>query len=218
MHIPKWLEKKLSEQDCKDIKETITEIEKYTSGEVVPIVVKSSSTVGHVPYILLLTLIFLDYFSGLWSLSLEVLPLPQLLIFLIHFIIILLLTRVLANLPLIQRQLTPKADQTFQVEQRAINEFYDHHMHHTEAKTGILIFVSMMERMAVVVGDEHINKKLAPQDWQRSLDRILEELHKGQLKQGLIKGLEASRDLLKQHFPIQEGDKNELANDLILKD
>lgn len=218
IQVPDWLNSKLTEEDCKDIKDLIVEIEKHTSGEVVPMIVKQSSTIGHVPYLIILSLTLIDIVSGFWSytLSLQVLPSP--LIIATHFATLFVATRWLSGNSWLQRYLTPKSDQKFQVEQRAVTEFYEHKIHHTDKKTGILIFISVMERMAVVIGDEAINNKLNPQDWQRTLEKILNELKEKRLKAGIIQGLNTAKDLLSQHFPAQPGDINELSNDLIIKE
>ena len=75
-----------------------------------------------------------------------------------------------------------------------------------------------MEKMAVVIGDEKINEKITALDWQRCLDRVLEQLHKNNLRMGIINGLEAAKSLLSKHFPKSPNDKNELENSLIIKE
>ncbi|MCB9025558.1 MAG: TPM domain-containing protein [Bdellovibrionaceae bacterium] len=216
--VPHWLRSNIKDEDCLEIKEFIVELEKHTSGEVVPMVVKSSSTLGHVPYIVLLSLTLLDVISGFWAFNLEANWAPLPIIIVTHIIFILLLTLILSRFNFVQRQLTPKTDQSLQVENRAINEFYKHKIHHTKDKTGILIFISMMERMAVVIGDEKINEKLSPSDWKKVLDKILFELKSGKLKVGILKGLDESKNLLSLHFPIEKADKNEISNNLIIKE
>lgn len=218
MKVPNFMKIKLSQQDCIEIKNKIAECESTTSGEVVPMIVSGSSTTGHILPLLMLLLTFLDFFSGLWELSFNYGINSTFILASLHFFLIFVIGRFLAHFNFFKRTLTSLADQNYQVQQRALNEFYNLRVHHTQAKTGVLIFVSLLERMAIVVGDEEINQKIKQEDWDRCLNSLVTHLKRNKIKQGFISCLDEVKKLLSSHFPLQVGDVNELANDLIIKE
>jgi len=105
-----------------------------------------------------------------------------------------------------------------EVSARAREIFFDKRVHHTSDATGMLIYVSLFEHMAVVLGDQTVLENLG----QESLDRLCEQLTQG-LHQGdstdAICGVvaEAGRQL-SGPLPRAEGDANELDDTLILID
>lgn len=212
-----WISKHLSKEDINKIEETISRVEAHTSGEIVPVIVRRSSSVGHIPLMLtlLLTLVVvlveLPFSDWLW-----VRPwawLWPVLVVLIYFI-----SAFLGKIPWVQKVLVPEADELKQVHQRAHLEFYLNRLNRTEAGTGILIFVSVMEKKAVILADEGISKKLPPETWQHILTPMRSLLHKDQWGDGFVKAIESCGELLKTHFPISENDRNELKNNLVIKE
>ena len=51
--VPKWLKSYMSSSGHAQIQKAIEIAEKKTSGEIVPMVVRSSATVAHVPFVVL---------------------------------------------------------------------------------------------------------------------------------------------------------------------
>ncbi len=215
---PKWLKNYISAAEHEQIETAVKQAETKTAGEVVPMVVRRSSTVGHVPIILLFafSLLFFVFDIDYWQT--EWIALPHWLLIIIDLFALVLLVRVLSPLPWVERMLTPKDDQALQVEQRAINEFYNHRLDHTEHATGILIYVSLMEHRAVVLGDQAISKKIPQDKWQETVDRLLKGVKRKNLAQGFSEAIGLCGEILEEHFPIQPNDKNELRNQLIVKE
>jgi len=215
---PGWLNPYLKPENLKQIEEAVLLAELSTSGEVVPMVVRKSSTVGHVPLLLLalFSLLFfafdLDHFQMLW------IPLPHWLLITFDICVLLALVRILAPIPFVERLLTPRGDQKEQVEQRALNEFYNIRVHHTEKSTGILIFVSLMEHRAVILGDQAISEKLSPETWNNLLKELVDSIKSRQLTDGFSKAIISCGELLSEHFPKPENDKNQLQNQLVIKE
>lgn len=104
------------------------------------------------------------------------------------------------------------------VHQRALIEFYQSKIQQTKDHTGILIFISLLEREVVVIADKGISDKLSQETWKEVVDLILLGMKEKKAAQGLIKGIQRCGIVLSQHFPIQPHDKNELPNKLIIKD
>jgi putative membrane protein len=131
----------------------------------------------------------------------------------------LLLSFPLSRLACVQRLFVPQGDQAFQVEARALLEFYLAGVASTRGRTGILLFISLMERKAVVLADEAISKKLPRETWAEICKGMIEGIQHGQTSDGLIGAIRRSGELLAQNFPNgPEENINELSNQLILKE
>ncbi len=94
--------------------------------------------------------------------------------------------------------------------EEALQEFYSQGLHRTEAATGVLLFVSLLERRAVVLGDTGIDAKVGAEHWTHTTEAVLNGLRAGSLRRGLEDGLRSCADVLAEHFPWVEGDRNEL--------
>lgn len=211
---PSWLKKYLSDQEATDVSKIVRTMEEKTSGEIVPVVVRRSSTIGHVPLILFP----FTFLVGMFALEEMQLGLQPIFILLVNLAFSFALTRLLSPQDFVERFLTPKADQEYQVQLRAESEFYESSIQKTRDKTGILIFVSLMERQVVVLGDKSISDKLSADTWQKVVDEILVGIRTKNLASGLDSGIRHCGEILATHFPIQKNDTNELPNHLIIKE
>ncbi len=102
-------------------------------------------------------------------------------------------------------------------DEQAFQEFYLHGLHRTEAATGVLIFVSLLERRVVVLADEGIHAQVAPDFWDDVDHLILDGIRKGSLREGLTAGIERAGEQLAKSFPWKEGDRNEIPNRVIVR-
>lgn len=105
-----------------------------------------------------------------------------------------------------------------EVERSAAEAFYRFRVRRTAEGTGVLIYVSFFEGMIRVMGDETIGAKLSQSHWDEVRDIVATGLRSGRPAEGLQKGIERCGELLAEHFPIQPGDVNELANELHIID
>lgn len=212
-----WIQKYLSQEDLTKIENTISRVEEETRGEIVPVIVRRSSTVGHIPLILTLLLTLLTVIvefpmsDWLWIR-------PWVYLWPVLVVIFYLLSLQLARSPWLQKLLVSEKDELQQVHQRAELEFYKNTIHRTEGGTGILIFVSVMEKKAVILGDEGISKKLPPETWNEVLNQLRKHLHDGEWAEGFVQAIENCGNHLKTHFPITSEARNELKNHLVIKD
>ena len=215
--LPSWARSLLGTDGAGRIETAIADAESRTSGEIVPMIVRRSSTVGHVPllaFCLLLLGVLLSNFpvylarlgglhwmwlTGSWALAFA-------------------LAVALSRLDVTQRLLTSRLDQTLQVEMRAEVEFYEQGVGRTEGNTGILLYVSLMERRAVVLADRAIAEKVDGQVWQELVDLMIQGVKHGEFADGMVQAIQRCGELLSPHFPIPEGDVNELRDHLVVKE
>ena len=101
--------------------------------------------------------------------------------------------------------------------EQAFQEFYGNGLHKTEAATGVLLFVSLLEHRVVILADEGIDAKVDADFWADTDDLVLQSIRKGSLRDGLVTGIKRAGDLLSEHFPWKEGDRNEIPDRVVVR-
>lgn len=209
----------LNEHQLKNLSSVIGELEHKTSGEIRLMIVKRSSVTGHVPMLLWSLLISISFlllwfwrhefdllFWNHWWVSPAVLVAS-------YFLAI-----VLARFGWVQRRFTSFNDLKHQVWARAEVEFHREGLGGTSARTGILIFVSLMEHQAVVIADHGIASKVPANTWDEVVAIIIEGAKTGHWEEKLEQALRQCGALLATHFPAHVVNANELSNVVIIKD
>lgn len=122
----------------------------------------------------------------------------------------------LANIPCIDRLIIPKVVRTSCVTNRAFRHFTESGVYDTAEHTGILIFVSYMERQVRIIADRGISEKISQDMWDLIADELCENLRNGQTTLAFTTAVEKCGDLLAQNFPPHEENPNELADGLVI--
>jgi uncharacterized membrane protein len=97
---------------------------------------------------------------------------------------------------------------------RAMEVFHELNMDTTELQNGVLIYLAVNDKTFVICGDKGINDVVAPDFWDCTRDAMVRQFKLGNYKQGLIDGILNAGEQLKKYFPWQEGDTNELSNEI----
>lgn len=92
--------------------------------------------------------------------------------------------------------------------------FDDLGMARTKERNGVLIYVSVPGRKVAVIGDVAIHAKLGNGYWKGVLDLIVEHFKQDRFGDGLCAGVERLGEQLREHFPYQRDDVNELSDDV----
>lgn len=87
-------------------------------------------------------------------------------------------------------------------------------MHRTKDRNGVLIYVSVAQRRAAVIGDAGIHERLPQGFWNDTLRVILQEFKAGRFADGLCLGVERTGERLREHFPRASDDRNELSDEV----
>ncbi len=217
MKIPFWLKGHIDEQGLRRIRESVSQAEAHTTGEIVPMIVKSSSPKHHIFGLLFLLLIAtLDVALVITLSLLDVghIVAIQTAIILFSFAA----AAGLSGLDFVHRILTPKFDRHHNAVVRAELEFHRSQIRATSSHTGALLFVSMMERQAVVLADEKIAAKLGEHIWDEVLKTLSIGLREKDFAVGFSKAIEKVGKVLSEHYPANEQSKNDLPNDLRILD
>jgi putative membrane protein len=100
------------------------------------------------------------------------------------------------------------------VKERAVYTFYQKGVHKTDAHTGILIFISLLERKVWILGDDGIHGRTRSDFWRSLVRELTEGIRDDRTLEALCQVIEKCGVELTSHFPDRAG-KNELSDDVI---
>lgn len=119
----------------------------------------------------------------------------------------------------LRRLFTPQEMQRDETQARARHVFFDSRVHHTQTRSGVLIYLSLFEHQAVILADSAITAKLQPADLETLCQQLTTALHDGMpLADALCQCIAAAGKLLAPIAPRQADDVNELPDALVILD
>jgi uncharacterized membrane protein len=98
------------------------------------------------------------------------------------------------------------------IEERAIRRFDLLGMAKTAERNGVLIYIAPRARQFRVLGDAAIHEKCGASFWTEVASAMEASFRKGELTEGVVRGVERVGEVLARHFPRKTGDRNELSN------
>jgi len=214
-----------TKEEITNIETTIAEVEKQTSGEVVPVIATSSGRYDRAEDLFgfLLSLVVLGI-SWMWFQDINtsintwthnsVFNLNLFTMITILIISFFIGMGLASHFPLLRLPLISTQEMQEEVEGSARETFQRLKIRNTNNAAGILIYVSLYEHRVHIIGDDTISAKLSQSDWQAVCDTIISGFKNNTPAQGLHDGILTCGELLSLHFPITPDDKNELANTL----
>lgn len=125
------------------------------------------------------------------------------------------LVALLAFVPALRMVLVPHRVRYRRAHLNALQQFMARNVHLTNKRTGILLFVSLAERYAEVVADAGINERVDQQEWNAIVATLSRHAAQGSVAEGFVESIAKAGNLLAQHFPKEDGDKNELEDHLV---
>ena len=219
----------LSEADRALVGDAVTAAEIGTDGEIVTIITRRSDEyrdvaliVGALAMLLVVALATIDPrlldlpvagWSGGWGeapslvVRLAVLLVAQALVF---GLVLLALRN-----PAWRIALTPKRARASRVRGRAIRYFKVGAEKRTAARVGVLLYLSLDERLAEIVADEAIHARVPPERWGDAMVALVDRVRAGQPAAGMAAAVGAIGTIVAEHFPKTETDVNELPDRLI---
>jgi uncharacterized membrane protein len=87
-------------------------------------------------------------------------------------------------------------------------------MNKTAARNGVLIYVAFADRKLAIIGDAGIHMHVEPNTWETIKECMKNEFASGNFEMGLCNAVAMVGAKLKQHFPYQHNDSNELSNNV----
>ncbi len=87
-------------------------------------------------------------------------------------------------------------------------------MHKTDLRNGVLFYVALKNRKFAILGDGGINSVVPENFWDNIRDTMLNSFREDNFAEGLIEGITMTGIQLKEHFPYQSDDVNELPDEI----
>jgi len=87
-------------------------------------------------------------------------------------------------------------------------------MHKTELRNGVLFYLALEDHKFAILGDAGINQKVEEDFWECTKEVVIEKLKEGLFAEGLAEGIIRAGERLKEHFPYQSDDVNELSDEI----
>lgn len=208
-------------EEKEQVKQAVKDLETVSCGEIVPYFVNSSDEYAEASWYTATALsgfvsVLIAVLSYTWKLPFELTPLE---VSLAIFSAMILGFLVPILFPQTRRLIISRDRQVERVNQRALAAFLNEKVFETEERVGILIFVSRLEHMVLVVGDEGISKKVDQSDWQHIVDDVISGIKTRTIGKGLVKAIGQCKDLLLSHgFVRKSTDTNELDDGLRIED
>ncbi|MDQ1332501.1 MAG: hypothetical protein QG576_536 [Bacteroidota bacterium] len=91
-------------------------------------------------------------------------------------------------------------------------------MHKTEYRNGVLFYLAISERKFAIIGDAGINAVVPEGFWHNIRELLENNFREEKFTEGLVKGILMAGIQLKEHFPHQKNDVNELPDDISFDD
>ena len=222
--------KALSPTDLAAIEAAVRDAELRTTGEVYCVVAEDSSDYGETPLawgagvaLLAPALLLLggvhvtipDFFSAWGSAEVGLAIEGAVKRALVGTIVLQGLLFVVASavvaIPAVRRALTPRGLKRARVRRRAEEQFLAKNLHLTRERTGVLIFVSLGERMAELIADEGIAGQVDRKVWDKAMAALTAGLKRGAPAEGFEAAIGLCAEILADRFPPRAGDNpNEL--------
>lgn len=98
--------------------------------------------------------------------------------------------------------------------ERAKSLFHSLKMDNTKEENGVLIYVAVLDKKFVILGDAGINKVVPPNFWNSTKDLMTKHFKREQFTAGIIAGIKEAGVQLATHFPWDTNDTNELSNEV----
>ncbi len=208
----------LNKDDAKEISEAIIAEEKRTSGEIVAVLAAQSGSYRLLPLFLAafvallipLILIYLPRYTDgqflIWSAEK---------IYFIQLVCFVALALLLSFRPF-RYWIVPKTFKKKWAHAHALEQFAAQEMHTTSGRTGIMIFVSVAEHHAEVIGDLGIYEKIPASEWDALVQQLVLDIKNKKPKKGFVTAIHQSGEWLSEHFPPGSEPLDELVNHLIV--
>lgn len=194
----------ISPQERERISNAVRAVEDKTSGEIVCVLARSSTSATALP-------VFIA--------ALAALALPWLLVALTAMTVFKILSLQIAaffmlwlffSLPRVRALLLPRRMRRHMGYRAAMEQFTTRGISRKKDHCGILIFVSLAERYARIIADDGIADRVPQSAWQGAVDALIAEVSEGRIADGFVAAIDLCGIELVKHFPRRDEKREEL--------
>ena len=220
----------MTEEQHAIVSNAVKEAELMTSGEIVPVITQSSDGYSDIALAYAIAIAFTamsvmvafpNLYTGLWDAIFtsgwsHEWTIPQFGTLVVGFGLLKFAGSwlILQWAPL-RFFLIPGPVKSARVRHAAVRHFKVGAERRTHGRTGVLLYLSMLEHRAEIVADEPIAEKVRAEVWGEAMADMLAEIRKGCIAEGIAAGVRDVGKVLSEHFPRTEDDVNELPDRLI---
>ncbi len=101
---------------------------------------------------------------------------------------------------------------------RAERAFFERGLYRTKKNTGVLFFLSLLERKVWVLADKGIHEKMDQGTLNRFANEVSRGIREGRACDALGQAIQEIGALLSRHFPVTADDTDELSDDVITEE
>jgi putative membrane protein len=191
-------------------KDAVATIESNSAAEVVVAVRRRSGSYGHVPVIFgvaaaMATLAVLLYSPWSFGLAWFLIDPPVVGLGVGFFV---------ARMGHLQRALTSEALKRGHVRRTAREAFLDRRVHTTQGRTGVLVYISLLEQMVEVVADTGVEDLVEGPEWENAVTSVEETLRATMDGSSVAEALETMGEILAEVLERGPDDINELPDEV----
>ena len=215
----------LSPEDRKGISAAVAEAERETQGEIVTAIIPQSDDYAF-RELLYAVMTGLLIFGVLTAYSGQFMDMLNRIFWLPGEAILVLLIGSLAllggggayflfQIPFLDRLIAGKKKMAEAVRNRALRYFVEGRVYETREGSGVLLFISVLERRVELIADRGINEKVAPERWQGIISALVERIRYGKFGEAIEEAVREIGKILAEHMPPVADDENELADSTV---
>jgi putative membrane protein len=197
-----------TEEEKEQIKVATIGVEARTIGEIATVVIDQSSEYKESEFIggvfiggfvsLIITVIF--FHASIWAF----IPFAFLLFFPARLLF--------QSVPVLKTALIGRRRKEKSVKERALRTFYERGLYQTKKHTGVLFFLSLLERKVWVLADKGIHGKVQQQTLNKFARMVSKGIQESRTADALCEAITGMGELLWEHYPITDADTDELPN------
>ena len=216
----------LSNQDLEKIKDAVKNAESKTAGEIAAAFIKESDS--YAVYELMFAVIcgfiyffVMMFFAGgieetIKNMTWDYHPNYLLIFYGLSTFLVIFIFYLLANINFIDRLIIPKSVMRRKVNERSVRHFMEAGVYDTKDRTGILIFISQLERRVELPADSGISEQIPQEKWNSIVNHIIDGVKSGNWVKHLNESIAECGKLLAEYYPIQPNDVNELKDGIVI--
>lgn len=189
------IDERFGEQARAKVAEAVRRAEALSRGQVVPVVVGKSDPYPEARWrggLLAVAVVTIAVLAAELPLALWELPLFQ--------AVAGALGALVASWDPVERLLAGERAMDEAVRARALRAFHEHGLHRTAEGLGVLVFASLFEREAVILGDHGIHARMGD-DWNQAVTALVAGLRAGDPARGFVDAVAVCGARLAEHFP-----------------
>ncbi|MEB0207983.1 TPM domain-containing protein [Pseudomonas sp. CCC3.1] len=200
----------LTQEQQRQVEEAVTRAEQRTDAEIVTVLAPRADDYSYIP-LLWASLIALVVPALVHVVNGDMTIYSLLMLQWATFVFLSLIFRIRS----ITTFLIPARVRHWRASNLARRQFLEQKLHHTQDRTGVLIFVSEAERYVEILVDEGISQRLDNSDWGTIVSDFVRRVALGHTAEGFIACIDASAELLEKHVPKTQT-RNQLPNRLVV--